>query len=315
MNDKSIDYSVVIPVYNEEKNILEIHRRLFSVFKEITENYEILFINDGSKDGSLEIIQGLSQKDGRIKFLDFSRNFGHQMAITAGMDYSSGKAIIIIDCDLQDPPELIPKLIEEWKRGFEVVYAIRKKREGETFFKKITANIFYRLFLRATNINMPLDTGDFRLVDRKVVEGLKTIREKHRFIRGLISWIGYKQVGVSYDRAKRTAGKTKFPFLKMLKFSLDGLTSFSLFPLRLAIVFGFAISTISFAAGAYFLALKVFTDKLIQGWMTLAVSVLFLGGIQLIILGIIGEYIGRIYEETKNRPLYLIREAGGLDKN
>ncbi len=314
-NMKRINYSVVIPIHNEEDNILELYNRLSKVLKNVCENYEIIFVNDASSDKSLEIIKNLSLKDSKVKFIDFSRNFGHQVSITAGMDYSSGEAVVIMDGDLQDPPELIPKLLEEWEKGFDVVYAVRRKREGETIFKKITASIFYRFFSKLANINMPLDTGDFRLIDRKVLESLKSIREKHRFMRGLVSWVGYNQTGVLYDREKRSAGKTKYPFFKMLKFSIDGITSFSLIPLRIATFLGFIISSIGFITGIYFIFLKLFTDKLIQGWMTLIDSILFLGGIQLIILGIIGEYIGRIYEEVKDRPLYIIREARGFERN
>lgn len=306
------EYSVIIPVFNEQENIPEAYRRLTEVFKDITYDYEFIFVNDGSTDGSLGEIKLLSEQDIKVKYLDFSRNFGHQIAITAGMDFSSGDSVIIIDADLQDPPELIPRLIEERKKGFDVVYAIRHKRKGESFLKKLTAALFYRVFSRVTNINIPLDVGDFRLIDRKVLDSLKTIREKSRFIRGLVSWVGYKQTGISYDREKRMTGRTKYHFLKMLRFSMDGITSFSTLPLKIATILGCLISCFSFFIGVYFIFVKLFTNKLIQGWITLLDSILFLGGIQLIFLGIIGEYIGRIYEEVKNRPLYLIKEKRGF---
>jgi len=292
-----------------------LYSNLSEVLKSLTNNYEIIFVNDGSSDKSIEIIKELSSRNSEVKFLDFSKNFGHQIAVTAGMDFSQGRAIIIIDCDLQDPPELIPKMIEEWKKGYEVVYAVRRKRKGETFFKKFTASLFYMIFSKLTNINMPLNTGDFRLIDRKILDTLKTIRERHRFLRGLISWVGYRQTGVFYDRDKRLAGKTKYPLLKMLKFSLDGITSFSVLPLRIATILGFIISAIAFLVGLYFIWLKISMGKIIQGWATLANSILFLGGIQLIMLGILGEYIGRIYDEVKQRPLYIVREAKGFDEN
>lgn len=310
-----MDYSVVVPVYNEQENISILYRRLSEVLKSLTKSYEIIFVNDGSLDKSIEIIKELSSRNCEVKFLDFSRNFGHQIAITAGMDFSQGRAIIIIDCDLQDPPELIPKMIEEWEKGYEVVYAVRRKRKGETFFKKFTAFLFYRIFSKLTNINMPLNAGDFRLIDRKILDTLRTIRERHRFMRGLISWVGYRQSGVFYDREKRVAGKTKYPFLKMLRFSIDGITSFSVLPLKIATILGFVISGFAFLVGLYFIWLKISMDEIIQGWMTLANSILFLGGVQLIILGILGEYIGRIYDEVKQRPLYIVREAKGFDEN
>ena len=310
-----MDYSVVVPVYNEQESISMLYRRLSEVLKSLTNNYEIIFVNDGSSDKSLEIIKELSSRNHEVKFLDFSKNFGHQIAVTAGMDFSQGRAIIIIDCDLQDPPELIPKMIEEWKKGYEVVYAVRRKREGETFFKKFAASLFYKIFSKLTNINMPLNTGDFRLIDRKILDTLKTIRERHRFLRGLISWVGYRQTGVFYDRDKRLAGKTKYPLLKMLTFSVDGITSFSVLPLKIATLLGFVISGSSFLVGLYFIWLKITMDEILQGWATLINSILFLGGIQLIMLGILGEYIGRIYDEVKQRPLYIVREAKGFDEN
>ncbi|MFA7676561.1 MAG: glycosyltransferase, partial [Candidatus Omnitrophota bacterium] len=222
------------------------------------------------------------------------------------------RAVIVMDGDLQDPPELIPEMIEKHKEGFEVVYAVRKSRANETIFKKITAYFFYRFFSLMANVKMPLDTGDFRLIDEKVTESLRGIKERSRFVRGLVSWVGFKQAGIPYDREKRKTGKTKYSFFKMLKFSIDGITSFSDFPLKTAAFIGIAISLVSFLVGIYYILIKLFTDRLLQGWATLLVSILFLGGIQLIFLGVIGEYIGRIYEEVKQRPLYIIKEKQGF---
>jgi len=305
---------LVVPVYNEQENLKELHQRLTVVLDKETDNYEIIFVNDGSADCSLQIIREISLDDRRVKFIDFTRNFGHQIAITAGMDYSKGKAVVIMDGDLQDPPEVVPKLIAKRKEGFEVVYAVRRSRASEKFFKKITASLFYRLFSSMTNIGMPLDTGEFRLIDRKVLDNLKSLKEKNRFVRGLTSWVGYKQTGISYDRKGRKAGKTKYSFFRMIKFSVDGITSFSDLPLRLAAISGLVISLISFLTGIYYIFVKLFTDRLVHGWATLLVSILFLGGIQLIFLGVIGEYISRIYEEVKQRPLYIVREEKGFEE-
>jgi len=305
---KQYTYSVVVPVFNEEEVLGEFYKRLVSVMESVQESYEIIFVNDGSKDKSLEIIKELHSKDKNVKIINLSRNFGHQIAITAGMDYSLGEAVIIIDADLQDPPELIAKFIKKWKEGFEVVYGTREKREGESIFKKITASIFYRILEKITDIRIPVDTGDFRLIDRKVVDSLKKIREKSRFMRGLTSWTGFNQVGVLYQREKRFAGHTKYSLKKMLKFAFDAVFSFSNFPLKIAGFFGFLVAGLSFFYLIYILVLKIFANTLIEGWASLIAVVLFLGGVQLICLGIIGEYIGRISEEVKKRPLYIIKE-------
>jgi len=311
MNEKT-ELSVVVPVFNEEGNIGELYGRLTSVFKDIGLGYEIIFVNDGSSDGSLTGLKKLASEDRHVRIVDLARNFGHQMAITGGLDFATGEAVVILDADLQDPPEVISEMVEEWKAGAEVVSAVRRQRKGESFLKKATAFLFYRIFVRLSGINMPLDAGDFRLIDRKVLNSLKGIRERNRFIRGLISWIGYNHKSIYYDRQERKRGQTKFPFLKMFKFSVDAITSFSIFPLRIATVMGVIVSALSFMVIIYLIYLKLVTDKLVQGWMTLAGSILFLGGMQLLFLGIIGEYIGRIYDEVKGRPLYIVRDTHGF---
>jgi polyisoprenyl-phosphate glycosyltransferase len=306
MNSR-IRYSVIIPVYNEAAVVQETYRRLSQVMTSIGEPYELLFVNDGSKDLTAEIIEGLAESDACVQLLDFSRNFGHQIAITAGMDYARGQAVVIIDADLQDPPELIPQMIEKWKEGYEVVYARRAKRKGETLFKKISAALFYRTLHALTEVNIPLDTGDFRLMDRKVCEAMQGIREKNRFVRGLVSWVGFRQTAIEYVREERFAGETKYPLGKMLRFSMDGITSFSYKPLKLSTYLGFVISFSSFVYLVISLGLKLFSNSTVAGWTSLIACVLLLNGVILILLGILGEYIGRIYDETKNRPLYVLR--------
>jgi dolichol-phosphate mannosyltransferase len=314
MNMSSIvKYSIVVPVYNEEEVIHETYRRLTEVMRSTKEAYELLFVNDGSKDRTAEIIKEYSEQDPAVVLLDFARNFGHQIAITAGMDYARGEAVVVIDADLQDPPELILEMIEKWKQGFDVVYAKRTKRKGETYFKKQTAAMFYRFLRAMTDIDIPLDTGDFRLLDRKVCDQMNSIQEKNRFVRGLVSWVGFKQIAVEYERDERLAGESKYPLKKMLKLSMDGITSFSYKPLKLASYAGVTLSGIGFIYLLVVMYLKLFTDSTITGWSSLIVIQLFFSGIILIILGMIGEYIGRIYDETKNRPLYIVREKYQLE--
>ncbi|MDU9690481.1 MULTISPECIES: glycosyltransferase family 2 protein [Priestia] len=303
-----IKYSIVVPVYNEEEVIHETYRRLTEVMRSTKEAYELLFVNDGSRDRTAEIIKEYSEQDPAVVLLDFARNFGHQIAITAGMDYARGEAVVVIDADLQDPPELILEMIEKWEQGFDVVYAKRTKRKGETYFKKQTAAMFYRFLRAMTDIDIPLDTGDFRLLDRKVCNQMNSIQEKNRFVRGLVSWVGFKQIAVEYERDERLAGESKYPLKKMLKLSMDGITSFSYKPLKLASYAGVTLSGIGFIYLLVVLYLKLFTESTITGWSSLIVIQLFFSGIILIILGMIGEYIGRIYDETKNRPLYIVRE-------
>lgn len=308
-----VKYSIVVPVYNEEEVIHETYRRLTEVMRSTKEAYELLFVNDGSKDRTAEIIKEYSEQDPAVVLLDFARNFGHQIAITAGMDYARGEAVVVIDADLQDPPELILEMIEKWKQGFDVVYAKRTKRKGETYFKKQTAAMFYRFLRAMTDIDIPLDTGDFRLLDRKVCDQMNSIQEKNRFVRGLVSWVGFKQIAVEYERDERLAGESKYPLKKMLKLSMDGITSFSYKPLKLASYAGVTLSGIGFIYLLVVMYLKLFTDSTITGWSSLIVIQLFFSGIILIILGMIGEYIGRIYDETKNRPLYIVREKYQLE--
>lgn len=300
--------SIIIPIYNEEGNIQELIKRLYSVLEKLDVDFELVFINDGSYDNSKKILTKSAEEDKRIKIIHFSRNFGHQIAVTAGIDNCNGDCAVIIDADLQDPPDLIPKLIKRWKDGYQVVYAQREKRKGESFFKLFSAKLFYRILKRLTNVNIPLNTGDFRLIDKKIINTLKQMPEKNRFIRGMVSWTGFRQTGVKYVREERFSGDTKYPLKKMIKFALTGITSFSFIPLQIATYFGFAISGISFLYALYVLYLKLFTTRTIQGWSTIMIAILFLGGVQLITLGIIGEYIGRISEEIKQRPTYIIDE-------
>ncbi len=308
MTKEKVDYSIVIPVFNEEEVIELTYERLKTVMESADGSYELLFINDGSKDRSVEILLNLSERDKRIKIVDFSRNFGHQIAITAGMDYALGDAIVIIDADLQDPPELILEMIQKWQEGYDVVYAKRTARKGETFFKKQTASAFYRTLRAMTEIEIPIDTGDFRLIDRKVCNQMKNIHEKNRFVRGLVSWVGFKQTAVEYERDERFAGETKYPLKKMLKLSLDGITSFSYKPLKLANYLGASLSVIGFVYMLVVLYQKLFTTTTVTGWSSIIIIQLFFSGITLMMLGMIGEYIGRIYDEAKDRPLYIVKD-------
>jgi polyisoprenyl-phosphate glycosyltransferase len=311
LSEQMIDrpvYSIIAPVFNEEETLPHFYQRVVQVMEGVGEAFEIVLINDGSRDGSYAIMQKLHASDARMRLIDFSRNFGHQLAISAGLDHARGKAVIIIDSDLQDPPEVIPELIAQWKNGAEVVYAQRSRRKGETPFKRLTAAAFYRLITHLTEINIPRDTGDFRLLDRRVVDILITMREQHRFMRGLSAWVGFRQQAVTYERHERFAGSTKYPLGKMINFSLDAITSFSHIPLKLATSFGFMLAGISLVGILIAAALRIFTGAIVGQASTL-ILVLFLGGIQLIFLGIIGEYLGRIYDEVRSRPLYIVREV------
>lgn len=304
--------SVVVPIYNEEPIIRELHRRLTAVLGLVEGGYEIVYVNDGSRDRSFELLTEVADTDRQVRVINLSRNFGHQIAITAGLDYAAGDAVVIIDADLQDPPELIHEMVAKWREGYDVVYAVRKSRDGETPFKKFTASFFYRLLSRITNVNIPVDTGDFRLMSRPAVDALNRVREKNRFVRGLVSWVGFRQTGILFERQERFAGETKYPLRKMLKFALDGITSFSFLPLQLATYSGFFVSGCSFLAMIVILLRKLLNPGYgVNGWASLMVVILFLGGIQLITIGIIGEYIGRIYDEVKQRPLYFTRELLG----
>ncbi|AWB44501.1 glycosyltransferase [Paenibacillus sp. CAA11] len=306
-------YSIIIPMYNEEAVIQETYRRLKKVMNSTDENYELIFINDGSSDRSAEIIQDYAEWDESVKLIDFSRNFGHQIAITAGMDYSSGEAVIIIDADLQDPPELILSMIDKWREGYEVVYAKRIKRNGETWFKKWSAGVFYRILRASTEIPIPVDTGDFRLMDRKVCDEMKRLPENNRFVRGLVSWVGFRQTAIEYERDERLAGETKYPLKRMIKLCLDGITSFSYKPLKLAGYVGALLSGAGFLYLLYVIYLALFTDSVTKGWPSMISLMLIFNGFVLLMLGVLGEYVGRIYDETKGRPLYIVRNTyGGL---
>jgi glycosyltransferase involved in cell wall biosynthesis len=306
----SITYSVVAPIYNEFENIPELYKRVSEVMDTTGEPWELVLVDDGCTDGSTDRIRELAVKDGRIRPVIFARNFGHQIAVTAGMDYARGDAVVIIDADLQDPPEVILELARKWKEGYEVVYAVRAEREGESKFKLWTASLFYRLIYRITDVKIPLDTGDFRLIDRKVVDVMNGMREKNRFLRGMGAWVGFKQIGVEYKRAARYSGETKYPFKKMLRFALNGITGFSYFPLQLATYFGFISAGLAILAIPVIVTLRLAGEShFFEGQTTTLVAVLFLGGVQLISLGILGEYIGRIYDEAKGRPLYIVRDA------
>jgi dolichol-phosphate mannosyltransferase len=302
-------YSIVAPVFNEEETLPEFYRRVSAVMDALDGPCELVLVFDGSRDRSPEIGRELRARDARIKIVCFSRNFGHQIAITAGIDYAEGDAVVIIDSDLQDPPEVIPQLVEKWKEGYDLVYAQRAKREGETFFKLFTAALAYRLIRRLASIDIPPDTGDFRLIDRKVVLALRRLREHHRYMRGLSVWVGYKQAGIKYDRQERFAGSTQYPLRKMLKFLSDAITGFSYAPLQLATTVGFWVSGIALVAIPIVAVLRLLGSDFFTGQATTLIAVLFLGGVQLISLGIIGEYLGRIYDEVRGRPLYLVSEA------
>jgi len=302
-------FTIIAPVYNEAESLPVLYQRVKEVMDTTGEPWELMLVDDGSKDGSTDMIRSLAKQDERVRPVIFARNFGHQIAVTAGLDYSRGQAVIIIDSDLQDPPEVILDLIAKWREGFEVVYAVRAEREGETWFKTFTASLFYRLIYRITDIKIPLDTGDFRLMDRKVVNVMNSMREKHRFLRGMSAWVGFKQTGVPYKRAARFAGSTKYPFRKMFRLALNAITGFSYFPLQVATYLGFIAALISIIAIPIVAIGRLAGTGAFIGQATTLIAVLFLGGVQLICVGILGEYIGRIYDEVKGRPLYIVSQG------
>lgn len=304
-----VTYSIIAPIFNEEGNIPDLYQRIVQTMDLTGEPWELIMVDDGSQDNSPKLIRELSQNDPRVRKVLFARNFGHQLAVTAGLDYSRGDAVVIIDSDLQDPPEVILDLIAKWKEGYEVVYAVRSEREGESWFKLATASIFYRIIYRITEVNIPLDTGDFRLLDRKVVTVMNSMRERHRFLRGMSVWVGFSQVGVYYRRSARYSGETKYPLKKMIKFASDAITGYSYFPLQLATYVGFICAGISILAIPVVIILRLAGSQAFFGQATTLIAVLFLGGVQLISLGILGEYIGRIYDEAKGRPLYIVKEG------
>lgn len=307
------DISVIIPVFNEEANLTILHERLTKVLVEITQSYELIFVDDGSIDASLDKIIQLSEEDSNVYYLHLSRNFGHQLAVSAGMEFSKAKATVIIDSDLQDPPELIAKLYGEYKKGFDVVYAKRQNREGETFFKKLTAKMFYRLMKRLSSVEIPLDAGDFRLIDKKVVKAINRMPEKNKFIRGQIAWLGFKHSYVAYDRPAREHGKTGYTYGKMLRLAFDAITGFSNKPLLFVSRLGLIMSLVSFLIILYAVFAYFVLEQTITGWTSLIVTSTFIGGIQLLSIGVIGEYISRISANTQNRPLYIIESSNIKD--
>jgi dolichol-phosphate mannosyltransferase len=308
------EISVVVPVYNEEVNIVPMYERLVAALSDHIAGLEILYVDDGSADSSWAKISELATGDQRVRGIRFARNFGHQAALTAGVDGARGRAVVIIDGDMQDPPEVIPEMVDRWRDGFEVVYGQRENREGETWFKLVTASAFYRILRGITHVDIPVDTGDFRLMGPRAVAAFRAMPERNRFIRGLVSWIGFPQTAVKYQRQARTAGETKFPVRKMTRFALDGITSFSFFPLRLATWTGFAVSIFAFLYIVVVLILKA-TGVSWLGYTSLMASILFLGGVQLLMIGIMGEYLARIFDEVKRRPLYLVGEHTDGDQS
>ncbi|MCP4401006.1 MAG: glycosyltransferase family 2 protein [bacterium] len=302
--------SLVFPVYNEEEVLPLLYKRVSQIIAELDYEVEVILVNDGSQDASLSLMQEFHREDPRFKVIDFARNFGHQVAITAGIDFASGEAVILLDADLQDPPELLPQFLKKWEEGYQVVYAVRKTRQ-EHILKRVAYLSFYRILQKISNIQIPLDSGDFCLMDRRVIDTLKSMHERNRFVRGLRSWAGFRQIGLEYDRDKRQAGEVKFTMTRLMKLALDGIISFSYFPLRLASYTGFLISLISFFGILVYLYKKLVIGGEPQGFPTLVILVLFMGGIQLLSLGIIGEYIGRIYDEVKRRPIYVLRKIYG----
>lgn len=308
-------YTIIAPVYNEICCLDVLFQRVAEVMDQADGEWELVLVDDGSTDGSTEKIRELARQDKRVRPVIFARNFGHQIAVTAGLDYSRGDAVVIIDADLQDPPEVILELIQKWREGYEVVYAQRSEREGETFFKRVTASLFYRTIYRITDVKIPLDTGDFRLLDRKVVNVMNSMRERHRFLRGMSAWVGFRSIGVPYKRAARFAGSTKYPFKKMLKLALTAVTSFSYVPLQIAMWVGFLSAGAAILAIPVVIILRLIGSQFFFGQATTLIAVLFLGGVQLVSLGILGEYVGRIYDEVKGRPLYIVSEAPDEPRN
>ena len=305
--------SIVIPCYNEEEVIGETIKRL-KAFREglVDLDVEFIFVNDGSRDRTLELLYAAQEQDPDVRVVAFARNFGHQIAVTAGVDAAAGDAVVLIDADLQDPPEVVHEMVAKWREGYQVVYGTRTERPGESAFKLATARAFYRVLNKLSDVPIPLDTGDFRLMDRKVVDALSAMPERDRFVRGLVSWVGFRQFALPYKRAERFAGESKYPLRKMVKFALDGILSFSTKPLQMAISLGMFASALALAGILYALGLRLFTDIWVEGWTALMITVLFMGGVQLICVGILGEYVGRTYHEVKRRPLYIVNEYRGF---
>lgn len=308
--------SVVVPCYNEEEILSETVSRLQAFAAgQADYRFEFVFVDDGSRDRTLALLRAAASEDPAIRVLSFARNFGHQIAVTAGIDAAAGDAVALIDADLQDPPEILAEMIRHWEGGYHVVYGVRRSREGESSFKLYTARAFYRLLNRLSEVPIPLDTGDFRLMDRRVVDILRDMPEKHRFVRGMVAWVGFNQKALPYDRKRRTAGVSKYPLRKMVRFALDGILSFSSKPLQLSINLGLLAAGLALLGIVYAVVMRLLTSIWVEGWTALMIAVLFMGGVQLISIGVIGEYIGRIYEESKRRPLYTIKESIGFDRH
>jgi dolichol-phosphate mannosyltransferase len=301
--------SLVLPIYNEEDVIPVLHRTLQDFLAKLALDAEVIFVNDGSRDGSMALLRELAAEEARYRVVSFARNFGHQTAITAGVDFARGEAVVVMDADLQDPPEVVLAMVAKWREGFDVVYGRRRKREGETWFKLVTARWFYRIFAAMIPNEVPLDTGDFRLMSRNVVVALRSLRETHRFVRGMVAWVGFRQTELLYDRPARIAGETKYPLRKMVRFALDGITSFSILPLRFSTYLGMVMSVASIGVVVWALLAKYVFQRVVQGWTTIVIIVAFLASVQLLMIGILGEYVGRIYEEVKRRPLYIVGET------
>ncbi len=306
-------YSLVIPLFNEKEVIHECIKRVTKTMEDNEYNYEVIFVNDGSIDETEEIVKEYCKSNPALKLISFSRNFGHQTAITAGMDLSKGDAIIVMDADLQDPPEVVPRLIEKYEEGYDVVYAVRSKRKGESFFKKITAKAFYRFLKGMTEVDIPIDTGDFRLISRPVCNVLTNMTERNRYVRGLVSWVGFKQTGIYYERDERFAGETKYPLKKMMKLSMDGITSFSTKPLKMSKWAGVILALLALIYALVIVIQKIMGIEMQAGWASTVIVILFIGSIQLIMLGIVGDYLARMFDESKNRPLYIIKEKINMD--
>lgn len=310
--NKVPDYSIVVPVFDEEEALPELHERLTWLLEQLDGDAEVILVDDGSRDDSYALMLDINRRDPRFKLLQLSRNFGHQVAITAGLDFATGRAAVVMDADLQDPPETVLAMAERWREGFDVVYGVRRERRGETRFKRTTASVFYRLLQRLADVQIPADAGDFRLLDRKALDAYLSLREHDRYVRGMVSWVGFNQIGVPYTRDERRAGTTKYPLGKMLKFAADGIVSFSNAPLRFALGLGFVVSASAFIYGIVAIVLKATGAFTVPGWTSIIFVISFLGGVQLMVLGVIGEYVGRTFIETKQRPLYVVNHSAGL---
>lgn len=310
---RTVKYSIVVPIYNEQESFPALVKRLAEVMDQLDGPAEVVLVDDGSRDASYELMEQANRADPRFKILQLSRNFGHQIAITAGMDVASGQAVIVMDADLQDPPEVILQMAAKWQQGYEVVYAVRERREGETLFKRKTATIFYAIQRHLAEIDQPVEVGDFRLVDRKALDAFLQMRERNRYVRGMFSWVGFRQAAVPYTRSSREAGESKYPLRNMIRLAFDGFFGFSTAPLRFALTLGLVMAVGSLLYGIVAIALKLAGLPYVPGYASLLVTITFLSGVQLIVIGMVGQYVARIYDETRARPLYLVREARGFD--